>query len=106
MRIYLSGKITNNPAFNGEFEKLEDKVRKRFPEAEIFNPAKIGESIPKTLEHEKWMQLSFWEMDQCDTVVFMHNFKNSAGACMEYGYAYAKDMIMIHEETLDEYKSN
>lgn len=37
-------------------------------------------------------------LDMCDSVYMLSNYEKSKGACMEYGYALAKDKKILFEE--------
>ena len=36
-------------------------------------------------------------LDMADSIYMLSNYENSKGACMEYGYAMAKNMIIMYE---------
>ena len=97
MKIYISGAITNNPNYKEDFERAEDYLQKEFPNAEIINPALVNSFLPKSTTHEEYMRMSFCMLDMCDSVYFISGYENSKGACMEYGYALAKDKIILFE---------
>ena len=39
MKIIISGAISNDPDYMSKFERYEELLQYRFPEAEVFNPA-------------------------------------------------------------------
>ena len=45
--------------------------------------------------HDEYMRMSFLMLDMCDAIYMMDGWRESAGACMEYGYALAKDKIIL-----------
>lgn len=96
MRIYIAGKITGNPEAGEAFENAETRLRMEGPN-EIINPYKIGEKLPQ-MKHEDYMHVSFALIDIAETVYFLENWKDSQGACMEYGYALAEGKKIIFEE--------
>ena len=95
MKIYISGAISNNPNYIDDFERAEDYLQREYPNAEIINPALVNSHLPKSTTHEQYMRMSFCMLDMCDSVYFISGYENSKGACMEYGYALAKDKIIL-----------
>lgn len=98
MKIYISGAITSNPNYKEDFEKAEDYLQKEYPKAEIINPALVNSHLPKSTTHEEYMKMSFCMLDMCDSIYMLSNYEKSKGACMEYGYALAKDKVIFFEE--------
>ena len=101
MKIYISGAISNNPNYMKDFERAEDYLGKEFPKAEIINPALVNSFLPKSTTHEEYMGMSFCMLDMCDSIYMLSNWKTSCGASQEYGYALAKDKIILFEKESD-----
>lgn len=97
MKIYISGAITNNPNYKEDFERAEDYLQREYPNDEIINPALVNSCLPKSTTHEEYMRMSFCMLDMADAIFMISNWKTSCGASQEYGYALAKDMIIMHE---------
>ena len=97
MKIYISGAITNNPNYKEDFERAEDYLQREYPSAEIINPALINSFLPKSTTYEAYMKMSFCMLDMCDGIYMLKGWEKSCGANREYGYAMAKDMIIMHE---------
>ena len=97
MKIYISGAITSNPNYKEDFERAEDYLQREYPNAEIINPALVNSNLPKSTTHEEYMRMSFCMLDMADSIYMLSNYENSKGACMEYGYALAKDKIILFE---------
>lgn len=95
MRIYISGPITNVPDYKDKFTKAEEKIKEEFPEAEIINPTMV--ELPESCTHDDYMKIDFMLLDLADAIFMMQGWDNSKGACMEYGYAMAKDLIILTE---------
>ena len=85
-RIYLAGKITNNPNYYIEFLKAEVDVRLRYPNAVVLNPARTIARIDG-LMHEEYMELCKVMLKFSDTGALLPNWKDSNGAIEEMKYA-------------------
>ena len=97
MKIYISGAITSNPNYKEDFERAEDYLNQFYPKAEIINPALVNSYLPKSTTHEEYMRMSFCMLDMADAIYMIRNWKTSCGASQEYGYALAKDKIILVE---------
>ena len=97
MKIYISGAITNCPDYLDRFERAENYLQDEFAEAEIINPALVNSHLPKSTTHEEYMRMSFIMLDMADCIYMLDNWKQSCGASQEYGYALAKDKIILFE---------
>ena len=95
MRIYISGPITNVLDYKEKFAKAEQKLKKDSPNAEIINPTMIV--LPQSCTHEDYMKIDFMLLDLADAIYMLDGWDWSKGACMEYGYALAKDLIILWE---------
>ena len=96
MRIYISGPISGVLDFKEKFEKAEQDLRATYPNAEIINPTMI--KLPSSCTHEDYMRIDFMLLDLADAIYMLKSWDKSKGACMEYGYAMAKDLIILKEE--------
>lgn len=97
MRIYISGPITNVVDFKEKFSRAETKLKKEHANAEIINPTMIV--LPESCTHEDYMRIDFMLLDLADAIYMLDGWELSKGACMEYGYAIAKDLLILKEET-------
>lgn len=95
MRVYISGGITNVDDYMVKFMTAESNLKNQG--FEVINPAKVNYSLPKTLTHEQYMKISYDLLSMCDAIYMMGGWQQSCGACQEYGYAYAKNMIIMRE---------
>lgn len=96
MRIYISGPVTNIQHFKIHFDAAEKELKEKYPNAEIINPTMIV--LPESCTHDDYMKIDFMLLDLADAIYMMRGWENSKGACMEYGYALAKDLIILKEE--------
>ena len=97
MKIYISGAITNNPNYKEDFERAEDYLQREYPSADIINPALVNSFLPKSTTYEEYMRMSFCMLDMCDSIYMIKGWEKSCGSNREYGYAMAKDMMIMHE---------
>ena len=97
MKIYISGAITNNPNYKEDFERAKDYLQREYPNDEIINPALVNSFLPKSTSHIEYMRISFCMLDMADAIFMIDGWEKSCGASQEYGYALAKDMIIMHE---------
>ena len=95
MKIYISGAISNTDDFMERFARAEKGLTENGYSA--INPAKVNGQLPEDTSYEEYMKMSFCMLDMCDSIYMLSNYENSKGACMEYGYAMAKNMIIMYE---------
>ena len=95
MKVYVAGKIS---------DLNKERVCKKFKEAENFLLAKGHDVlIPivspeyKSLSHEDYMHICYAMIDVCDAVYMLDNWRESAGAKLEYEYACSKNKEIIYE---------
>lgn len=93
MRIYISGPVTNVLDYKEKFDQAEKYLKETYPNAEIINPTMIV--LPESCTHEDYMKIDFMLLDLCNAVYFMQGWEWSKGACMERGYAVARDLIVL-----------
>lgn len=95
-RIYLSGPIMGHEDYLTEFISAEEKVFADFKgQIEIINPARVLSSLPESVTWKECMRICYMLLDLADTICMLPGWKESAGACIEYGYALAKDLKVI-----------
>lgn len=93
MKIYISGAITNNQNYKEDFERAEKQLK--YDGYEVINPTMV--ELPQSCTHADYMKVDFALLDLADGIYLLNNYEQSKGACMEYGYALAKDMIIMYE---------
>lgn len=91
MKIYIAGKITDNPDYKQHFAEAE----KRLTEAghTAMNPT----CLPLGFDYEDYMRICFAMIDVCDAVYMLNNWEDSPGAIREYEYAKGKGKEIMFE---------
>lgn len=84
MKIYIAGKITDNPDFRDQFDKAEKTLRAEGHT--VMNPA----VLPPGFEHHEYMEVCYAMINVCDAVALLPNWLESKGARMEHTYAMMK----------------
>lgn len=98
-RVYISGAITNNPAAALDFKDAETYLLEQG--FEVINPQRVLSGLPESFTHKDYMDICLPMLDKANGIYMLKNWKESTGACIEYGYALGTDKIMLYEE---EYK--
>ncbi len=103
MRIYIAGKVTGDENYREKFNQAEKALASIGHEP--INPACL--QLPKSCSWKDYMSLTLRMLDLADAVCLLPDWKESRGACVEYGYAVAKDKIIVYaEEILPEPAAN
>jgi nucleoside 2-deoxyribosyltransferase len=100
MLFYISGKITGTDDYLERFAAAEEQLKTAGHV--VINPAKMHSEWAEGVDYDELMLLCFKEIDLADGVYQLADWKDSKGACMEYGYAVAKDKLIIEEECVME----
>lgn len=86
MRIYISGPITGTSDCLLRFEAAEKLLRKRFPLAEIINPAEVCRSLPKSFSHADYMDICLTLLKKCEKLYLMNGWERSEGCREEWSF--------------------
>jgi len=89
MKIYIAGKITDNPNYMEQFSIAESFLKQKGHA--VMNPT----ILPPGFEHHEYMKICFSMIDACEAVYMLDNWRDSKGATMEYKYAMANDKTMM-----------
>ena len=85
MKIYIAGRVTDNPTANKEFSDAEQWVRKQHPEAIILNPT----ILPEGMEYGDYMDICLAMVRACDVLYTIRGWNTSPGAQAEVALAFA-----------------
>lgn len=80
MKIYIAGKITDNPNYKEQFEAVQKALEQEGHA--VMNPA----ILPPGFEHHEYMKICYAMIDACDAVYFLDTWEDSKGAKMEMEY--------------------
>ena len=97
MKIYISGQISNleKSDYMERFSKAEKELTEQG--YSVVNPAKVNAQLPEDTTYEQYMKMSFCMLDMCDSIYMLDGWNKSCGANREYGYALAKDKVIMYE---------
>ena len=73
-KIYIAGKITDEPKYKEIFAKAEVKLKKEG--YIVLNPS----TLPTEMDYEDYMEICFAMIKQADEVYFLDNWVQSKGA--------------------------
>lgn len=93
MKIYISGKITDNTNYTEEFAKAEKILKEKFPGATIINPADV--SLPSICDWDDYMVICLRLLDKATHVYMLDNWVHSKGACTEHLHALESDIKVL-----------
>ena len=92
MKIYISGAISGADNYEERFRKAEEYLTEKG--WEVLNPTGIKVD---NLTYEQYMELDLKLLDYADAIYMLEGWENSKGANREYGYALAKDKLIVKE---------
>ena len=91
-KIYIAGKITGDPDYKAKFNAAAEAYKKKG--YTVLNPSWMPEGMQKA----DYMRICFAMIDTADVVAFLPDFKQSAGAEVEYAYCCYIDKNIRHYE--------
>ena len=95
IRVYISGPITGTKNYAIRFAEAEARLEKMG--FSVFNPARVNAELPENLEHEEYMEMSMAMLGMCDGIYMLNGWRDSRGACREYGCAMGKGLKIWSE---------
>ena len=91
MKLYIAGKITDNPNYKEQFAKSEKALKEQGHVT--MNPA----ILPDGFEHGEYMRICFSMIDVCEGIYLLENWRDSKGATMEHHYALSRNKVVLME---------
>ena len=91
-KIYLSGKISDDPNYREKFAHKEKELTEQGHL--VFNPAKH----PDMFTWEQFMELDLKALGNCDSIYLLSDWQESRGAKIEYDEAVRLGKEIIFEE--------
>ena len=95
MRVYISGPMTGVENHIEQFAKAEQELQKQGHS--VVNPALVDFILPDG-SYEEYMSVDMFLLDMCDAIYMLKGWRKSCGANREYGYALARDYIILEEK--------
>lgn len=94
MRVYISGPIRGTGDYTQRFENAESELREHG--FKPINPVK-ADAISDDLTIEERLKIDILLLGMCDAIYMLRGWEGSCGANREFGYATAKDMMIMKE---------
>lgn len=91
MKIFISGKITNDPKYKEKFATAEKKLTEQGHV--VLNPA----VLPKGMSNTEYMKIGFAMFDCADALYMLDGWQDSEGAKIEHTYAQYLGKDIIYE---------
>lgn len=95
MKIYISGAITGTNDYMKRFKEAEEKLIEQG--YDVINPAEINSHLPVNTTWDDYMKMSLVMLSMCDAIFMLKKWRESKGACIEYGYALGKGINVEFE---------
>lgn len=95
MIIYLAGPITGRENYRAPFLEVDAHLSNLGHT--VLNPAMLPEGLG---DCDQYMRVCLPMIDVADAVVLLPGWEDSRGACREWGYAMAKEKLVIEYDVL------
>lgn len=97
-KIYVSGKVSGTDDYIERFDKAETELKKKFPDAEVFNP--VREILVSGTNLNDWKSCMIFCLAHeafCDAIFLIDGWEESEGAKREYQYAVNNKFTIMSE---------
>lgn len=90
MKVYIAGKITNNPDYIKQFTEAEKELKASGHT--VLNPVKN-----KGFDYKDYIDMGLCELMKCDGIYMLDGWEESRGARLEYLYASVTGMVIVEQ---------
>lgn len=97
-RVYISGKITNEPNYIELFEQAENFISEKYPDKVVINPTKINNMLPNDCSWDEYMSVDYELVRLSDEIYMLKNWKDSRGATKEREWAIRFGLKITYQE--------
>ena len=95
MKIYIAGKISDNPNYKNDFKKAQKYLTSK---GHICISPTI---LPEGFSWDDYIPICFKMIDACDSIYMLKNWMGSKGAQAELAYAKAGKKKIIFQKEID-----
>ena len=98
MRVYISGKIRNNPNYIEDFKQAEIWLKSKGYK-DIINPTTAyGEEIENIFNDNEKLDFDLLLLSKCDAIFMAKNWQTSKGAKVELDFAKRHNKKIFYQE--------
>lgn len=90
MKVYIAGKVTNNPDYINQFAEAEEELKASGHT--VLNPVKN-----KGFSYKDCIDMGLCELMKCDGIYMLDGWIGSSGARLEYLYALVTGMVIVEQ---------
>lgn len=92
LKVYISGKITGYPGYKEKFETVAEELERQGHI--VLNPAEL----PEGMDTADYMRICLAMMDCAEAVMFLPDWAESKGSCMEHALCrYTRKQVAYWE---------